>query len=540
MSKKRVAVIGAGASGLTAIKCCLDEDLDPVCFEKSHDIGGLWRFEEDTKEGATVYRSTFINTSKELMSFSDFPLSKETPNYMHHSKVMQYYRDYADRFNLLKHIKFKTEVLSCEESETFNTTGTWRVKTRNILNDEINEEIFDGVLVAVGHHASPHFPLSQFPGADKFQGRILHSHDYRDFKGFENKKVVVLGMGNSGGDIAVELSWHSKQVFLSTRRGSWVFNRVGPRGYPIDLFVTTRYKNLLDWLIPKSITQKSVEKMLTEKLDHAHYGLKPEHGPFNQHPFINDELPNRIIIGSIVIKSNIRSFKERSVVFDDGTEEEVDVVIFATGYVFEFPFLHESIAHVNGTDAQLYKYMWPLSMKRNTLAIIGHVQVLGAVNPVSEMQCRWATRVFKDIVQLPSDKEMIKDIDKKRKAMKQKYYNSQRHTIEVPHIDYMDEIALKIGVKPNLFSLFFTDYQLARKIFYEISSAYQFRLVGAGKWAGARRTIMEQKMRMLHPLHTRPLPNNIIKRKKRLLSTRRFLWVVVLSVASYYAYTRYK
>uniref|UniRef100_H2YD45 Flavin-containing monooxygenase n=1 Tax=Ciona savignyi TaxID=51511 RepID=H2YD45_CIOSA len=495
---QRICVIGAGASGLTAIKCCIDEDLEPVCFEKSHDIGGLWRFEEEgTSDGATVYRSTYINTSKEMMAFSDFPPPKEAANYFHNSKVMQYYRDYADKFNLLKHIKYKREVLSCKKMNDFESTGNWFVTTKNLLTDKTSVDVFNGVIVAVGHHAVPHFPVSQFPGADKFKGKILHSQDYRDFRGFENKNVVVLGVGNSGGDIAVELSWHSKQVYLSTRRGTWVFNRLGPYGMPRDFLVITRHRAFLNWLTPSSVIQKSVESQLMEKFDHDHYGLRPDHGPLNQHPFINDELPHRIINGSIMIKSNIE------LIFDDGTAVEADAVIFATGFIFQFPFQNDSIAKVRFANSQLYKYIWPVGMAKHTLAVIGHVHVLGAVNPVSEMQCRWATRVFKELATLPNDTNMLLDINRKKVALQKRFYKSQRHTMEVDHIAYMDEIADQIGVKPNMFSLFITDRKLARKVWYEFCSAYQYRLKGPGKWAGAREAIMGQQSRMFCPLHTR-------------------------------------
>uniref|UniRef100_H2ZGS6 Flavin-containing monooxygenase n=1 Tax=Ciona savignyi TaxID=51511 RepID=H2ZGS6_CIOSA len=531
MGKKRVCVIGAGASGLTAIKCCIDEGLEPVCYEKSHDIGGLWRFEESTKDGATVYRSTYINTSKELMAYSDFP-PPQAANYLHNSKVMQYYRDYADKFNLLKNIKYKREVLSCEKTADFELTGNWFVTTKNLLTDETSVDVFNGVMVAVGHHALPHFPVSHFPGADKFKGKILHSHDYRDFRGFENKNVVVLGVGNSGGDIAVELSWHSKQVYLSTRRGTWVFNRVGPYGMPIDFLVTTRA--FLNWIMPSSIIRKAVESQLNEKFDHDHYGLRPDNGPFNQHPFVNDELPNRIINGSVMIKSNIGCFTEDSVIFDDGTEVEADAVIFATGFIFQFPFLDDSIAQVNGTESQLYKYMWPVGMTKHTLAVIGHVQVLGAVNPVSEMQSRWATRYgvcISGLATLPNDNKMLLDINRNKVSLQKRFYNSQRHTMEADHVAYMDEIADQIGVKPNMFSLFITDRKLARKVWYEFCSGYQYRLKGPGKWAGAREAIMGQKSRMFCPLHTRATTKSSKSKKKSLLS---YYWLVAVAIGAFY------
>jgi len=113
-AKLRVAVIGAGASGLPAIKCCLDDGLEPVCFERSGNIGGLWNYENSLKEGegyGAVMKSTVVNTSKEMMCYSDFPIPAEYPNYMHNKRVLQYLHLYAEHFKLLPYIRFDTEVI---------------------------------------------------------------------------------------------------------------------------------------------------------------------------------------------------------------------------------------------------------------------------------------------------------------------------------------------------------------------------------------------------------------------------------------------
>ncbi len=125
--RKRVAIIGAGASGLTAIKCVREEGLVPVCFERSDDIGGLWNYSPSTKEDgqASCTKSTIINTSKERMCFSDFPIPEEYPNFMHNTKVLEYFRMYAKEFNLLSHIKFNTEILRVEQTEDFEKTGRY-------------------------------------------------------------------------------------------------------------------------------------------------------------------------------------------------------------------------------------------------------------------------------------------------------------------------------------------------------------------------------------------------------------------------------
>lgn len=211
--RKRVAVIGAGASGLTAIKSCLDEGMTPICFERTGDIGGLWNFSQNVIDGkASVMKSTTINTSKEMMSFSDFPPPKEFPTNMHNSKVLEYFRLYADNFRLADRIKFNTSVLEVKPSSNFSETGEWLVTTRDNQTQKELTENFHGVLVCTGHHADKHMPT--FPGEESFKGRILHSHDYRDFHGFEDKRVVVVGLGNSGGDLAVELSRICSQVRL--------------------------------------------------------------------------------------------------------------------------------------------------------------------------------------------------------------------------------------------------------------------------------------------------------------------------------------
>ena len=200
---KTVAIIGAGCSGLAAIKCCLDEGLTPVCFERTDDIGGLWYFTKTVRDDqACVMKSTVINTCKEMMSYSDFPIPKEYPNYMHNTKVIEYFNLYADHFKLRQHIQFKTSVRSVRKTNDFETTGKWHVEIED-ESGKVKTECYDAVLVCTGHHASKNVP--EFPGMKEFQGEIMHSHDYKDQKGYEDKRIIVVGIGNSGADAAVEL-----------------------------------------------------------------------------------------------------------------------------------------------------------------------------------------------------------------------------------------------------------------------------------------------------------------------------------------------
>ncbi|XP_062919872.1 flavin-containing monooxygenase 5-like isoform X2 [Mobula hypostoma] len=500
---KRVAIIGAGASGLACIKCCLDEDLEPVCFEKSNDIGGLWNFQEKITDGsASIYKSLVSNTSKEMMCYSDFPFPDNCSNYMHHSKVMKYLVLYATHFNLRKYIRFATNVCSITQRTDFSTTGQWDVVTSD-TEGNLETTTFDAILVCTGHHADPHLPLDTFPGIEKFKGHYMHSKDYKEPLKFEGKRVVIIGIGSSGGDLAAEISQHAKQVFLSTRRGTWVINRVAERGYPADMMYNRRFYNLF---FP-SLTTSLIQRMLNNRFDHANYGLQSTHSLYSQHPAVNDDLPNRILSGRVLVKPNVKQLTESAAIFEDGTVEDIDVVIFATGYSFAFPFLNESVIKVNRNHATLYKNVFPPQLEKPTLAIIGLIQALGSIIPVSEMQARWATRVFKGSAKLPCANNIMADISEKKEKRAKRYITSQRHTIQVDFIPYMDEIAELIGVKPNIKHLLFSDPQLAFHVFFGPCSPYQFRLMGPGKWPKARETILTQWHRTIKPTKTRVVPS---------------------------------
>ncbi|XP_038613643.1 flavin-containing monooxygenase 5 [Tachyglossus aculeatus] len=501
---RRIAIIGAGVSGLSSIKCCLEEGLEPICFERTQDIGGLWRFEEEPEdERASIYRSVIINTSKEMMCFSDYPIPEDFPNYMHNSKIMDYFRMYAKAFDLLKHIRFQTTVCSIKKRPDFSTSGQWDVVTESAGKQE--SSVFDGIMVCSGHHTFPHMPLECFPGIERFRGRYLHSRDYKSPQTFAEQRVVVIGLGNSGGDLAVEISQTAKQVFLSTRRGGWIMNRVGDNGYPIDVLLNTRFNLAIKQLLTLSILNLWLEKRMNARFNHEMYGLKPRHRALSQHPTINDDLPNRIISGRVLVKANVTGFTETAVLFEDGTrEEDIDAVIFATGYSFAFPFLEDSIRVVKNKVC-LYHHVFPPQLEKPTLAFIGLVQPLGAIMPISELQGRWATQVFQGLKKLPTESEMQAEITKTRMKMEHRYVESQRHTIQVDYMEYMEELADLVGVRPRLLSLALTDPRLAFEMYFGPCTPLQYRLQGRGKWEGARPAILAQRKRIIKPLQTRSL-----------------------------------
>ena len=499
MSKLRAAIIGCGGSGLTAIKCCLDEGFEPVCFEQETYLGGMWKFTEESSTSSSVYRSTVINTSKEMMCFSDFPMPKEFPPFMHNTCVMKYFQLYAENFGLKKYISFGQKVLKVSKSTNFDKSGKWLVTSKSAVGEsDENVESFDAVMVCTGHHWQPSWPA--FKGMELFDGPQIHSHSYKDFKGYEGKTVLIVGIGNSGGDIAVELSRHAKQVYLSTRRGAWVFSRLADGGLPVDMSFNTRFFNCF----PKMLANPVITSMLNKRFCHATFSLKPSHSAYSQHPMVNDALPHQIITGALIVKPNVAQFTKSGVIFDDGsTVNNIDAVIFCTGYDMRFPYLEIEKEMLLRNEVKLFKYVFPPFLKKPTLAVIGNIQPIGAVNPISELQARLACRVFGKKVQLPDEEAMNTDISVTREAMKKRYYATKRHTVQVDYIPYCDELAEMIGCKPNLMKLLLSDPLLALKCVFGPCTPPQYRLMGPGSWDGAKQAIEKAHTNTIYATKTR-------------------------------------
>ncbi|XP_042907876.1 flavin-containing monooxygenase 5 [Parasteatoda tepidariorum] len=503
---KRICIVGGGASGLSAIKACLEQNLEPVCYEWTKNIGGLWRYREEDVHGlGSVMRSTIINSSKEVSAFSDFPPPKEYPNYMHNSKMIRYIEMYAKKFGLVQYIQFEHEVKSIEQTADYDDTGRWTVTAQKVGSAEPFQEVFDGVMVCAGHHVFPIIP--KFPGQEEFQGNIIHTHSYKKPNGYDDKKVLVVGVGNSGGDVAVELSNIASQVYLSTRRGAWVIHRVGPKGKPFDLHLIKRFLNFFFNNLPYPIVCAIVEREINNRFDHELYRMKPTHHIFGQHPMVNDALPNRILSGTVEVKGDIKEFTAKGVIFEGENEEiAVDEVVLATGYKIYFPYLSKDIVWVEDNQVELFKFAFPPKLKHQTLVLIGLGQPVGPLMPISELQSRVFALHMAGKINLPSEEEMMRDVRRKDREMKKRYFSGPRHTIQVDWINYMDELADLAGVKPDLTSMFFNDPLLFYQCVFGSCVPYQYRLKGPNAWAGAREALLTVDERVVAALDTRKMP----------------------------------
>ncbi len=310
-----------------------------------------------------------------------------------------------------------------------------------------------------------------------------------------------------------------------TRTGTWVLKRLGPNGTPGDVANIRRFAAVF----PRSFIDSSMMADANKSCDHVRYGLKPKHKPSQAHPTVNDELPNRILNGTVKVKCNVKRFGSTSVEFEDCTvEENIDNVVLATGYKFGFPMVDSSVIKVEKNQVSLYKYVFPPNMKHPTIAFIGLVQPWGAINPIAELQCRWATRVFKGVTKLPSRDQMWEDIIKKKDDMKKRYVGRQRHTIQVEWIPFMNEVANEFGAKPDIWSLLFKDPGLALRCWFGPCHPYQYRLMGPGKWEGAREAIYTAWDRIEAATMTRKVP---VEEPSRLAAILKLLIVIAVVIA---------
>jgi cation diffusion facilitator CzcD-associated flavoprotein CzcO len=418
-----VCIIGAGSSGITAIKALAERGIPLDCFETSNEIGGNWVFGNRNGMSA-AYRDLFINVSRERMAYSDYPMPSIYPDFPHHTHIKEYFNSYVDHFGLREHISFQTSV----EHATRRENGVWELTIERTGGERETRE-YDALLVANGHHWDARWPEPPFPGADTFQGTQMHAHSYLDSSTLAGKDVVVLGMGNSAMDIAVESSYVAANTYLAARRGAWIIPKY-LFGRPLDQFPN-------DPRVPFAIRQRILQRII--KTLHGapeRYGLpKPDHAFGEAHPTVSGRILDRIAHGTITPKPNIASLQGERVRFTDGSEVHADVVIYCTGYKITFPFFDEDLLSAPDNHIELFRRVIHPSIPG--LYFIGLIQPLGAIMPIAEAQSTWVADHLRGEYALPSPSQLRAHIAAEQAAMKKRYITSKRHTIQVDYEDYM-------------------------------------------------------------------------------------------------------
>jgi cation diffusion facilitator CzcD-associated flavoprotein CzcO len=438
-AQPRVAIIGAGSSGITAAQVLAARGIGFDCFEMGSTVGGNWRYDNDNGV-SSAYRSLHINTSRSAMEYAAFPMSDSLPDYPSHWQIAEYFDEFVEHFGLRERITFRTEVVKVVSTgstdENAGSAGEgYDVTLRSLDNVRVAEtRHYDQVIVANGHHWNPRWPEPGFPGSETFPGEQLHAHYYRTPDVFAGKRVVVLGIGNSATDIAVESSRVAAETYLAMRRGAHILPKY-LFGVPTDHLTSSPLARG-----PFPVQKLGLRTMLRIAVGRmTDYGLpQPDHDILEAHPTVSDDLLTRLGHGDLAVKPNIDRFEGSKVFFVDGTAVEADVVVYATGYKVAFPFLDESVVRTEDNHIDLYRRV--VSPDHPGLYFVGLIQPLGAVMPLAEQQAHWVADLITGDVTLPSVAQMRAQIAAYDAALRKRYVASKRHTIQVDAHTYRAEL----------------------------------------------------------------------------------------------------
>jgi cation diffusion facilitator CzcD-associated flavoprotein CzcO len=319
---QRFCIIGAGASGLAVAKAFAEQGIPFDCFEALSDVGGIWNPESPH----VVYGSTWLNSSKKLSRYPDFHFPEEWAPYASRAQAQSYLQAYAKEFGLYKLISFNKRVSRAE-----HTPEGWRIQ----IEGESAPRLYRGLIVANGHHWSPNLPT--YPG--KFDGEALHSHDVKSKEQLKGKRVLVVGAGNSAVDILSDAAIENGRVVHSMRRTYYFFPKM-VFGKPTDWFVDITSRIPLPRSVMRLFYRFGMRILVGP---HHRYGLeRPDHNLFEAHPTACNTYLDHLIHGRIAVKPGVEKLDGKRVVFTDGSAEEVDLLVWATGFRVSFPFIDPS------------------------------------------------------------------------------------------------------------------------------------------------------------------------------------------------------
>ena len=417
-----VCIVGAGSSGVAAAKALKERDIAFEVFEIGSNVGGMWRYENDNGL-SSAYRSLHIDTSRKNLGYSDFPIPERYPDFLSHFEVIEYLEAYADRFGVRPHIRFNTRVDQVDR----DAAGAWTVRLRDGQTRR-----YRAVLVANGHLWDPRWP--DFPGS--FSGEVMHSHHYRTCEPFRDKRVLVVGIGNSAVDIAVDVCRQARSTIVSTRRSAWIMPKY-IMGVPIDRWSAFLGRKLK---LPTRATRTLVRHLAFLAVgNQARYGVpRPAHKIWQEHATLSQELLPYVGHGWIRVKPNIVELRGDRVAFDDGSDEAIDAIIYATGYRTSFPFIDRALFEVADGPVALYRRMLPPGLPG--LYMVGLVQPIGPTIPLVEIQARWLAQVLSGAVALPGPELMHQEIDRHRRRQRRRYVGSARYALEVDFREYAAQL----------------------------------------------------------------------------------------------------
>jgi cation diffusion facilitator CzcD-associated flavoprotein CzcO len=426
----RICVIGAGPCGLTALKNLIRAGLDNVvCYDESDTIAGTWVFNERV-DRTTVYESTHIISSKDLSSFEDYPMPSDYPDFPSHRQMRAYFESYARHFALGPYIRLETRV----EKASLRADGRWTITLAR--SGRTTEEVFDQLLVCTGHLRDPSVPT--YPG--QFSGESLHSRAFKRPDRFRDKRVLVVGGGNSACDLAVDISRVAARTCISMRRGYYIVPKI-MFGRPVDVLYARLRRRA--WL-PHAIVQALMSGLLRLGVGPwEKYGLvKPDLPLFAMHPTLNLNILSALRDGTVLPRRGIAKFDGQVVHFRDGASEPFDTIVWATGFHISFPFLESSVVDWD-TDRPAPLYLKMMHPRIDNLFFIGLFQPIGCIWRLADHQARIAALQIAGQLRRPADIDTR--IARQNRSPHWHFDSAPRHAVEVDYHDFRRELLRELA-----------------------------------------------------------------------------------------------
>ena len=441
MSRKskavEVCIVGAGVAGLAIAKQLQESGIKFRCYDARDRIGGIWTQTDDPKHTAAWTRLN-QNTPKGRYEFSDFPMPESYPDFPTREQIQNYLENYAIHFKFLSKISFNTKVISADRQ----ANGGWEVKT-----SDNQTHYFDYFIVANGHHNKPHYP--PYFKDNNFAGSSIHSGQYRDRDEFKGKNVMVVGIGNSGSQIAVDVSHSAEQTFISTRRGVYILPHY-VAGFRVDnvfgFYEWWWVHKILPWPV-LHWTSSLIYKLFLAK--NQKFGLPvPKHLMLEDLPTVSENFFNRIGDGRLTVKPEVERIDGDTVYFKDGSNEVLDAIIYSTGFNLDFPFFNDDSLQFKDNCVPLYKRIF--LPENPDLCFIGLFQAVtyGFLH-IMEDQAKLAAKYIEGKYKLPSSEIMQKDIESERRQIAKKFIKSLRNNYQMMGSVYLRDIQVELrkGIK---------------------------------------------------------------------------------------------
>lgn len=406
---KRICVVGGGPSGLTATKTLLQSGLDVDCYEMSPHIGGHWVLGNPNGR-SSAYESLRTNTTKKMSRFSDFEMPSTWPEFPSCARVREWLEAYVDHFSFRANIRTSAEVVAAKP----RAGGGWHVTINN--NGQTFHAEYDALVAASGSYWNPQIP--QWPG--QFDGEIFHAQKYLSPTipvDTTEKNVIVVGIGNTGCELACEIAAaSSKVVHLAARSGTWIMPKTidgvpAAEGVPLSHPTDPVPEELLELselereaLLTKLASQKIRETYGERMKRFEALGLPPapEH-PLRKRPTLSQDILDSLESGSVLAKPNIKSLEHGHVCFEDGQRVAAEIIICATGYRLSYPYLGQDIADTRDNDLTLFCGVVPPD--RDDLFYIGVSRPTGAFWPIAEAQSKFVAAILTKTYRLPDESE---------------------------------------------------------------------------------------------------------------------------------------